>query len=148
MKKYLALIALILLTGCSHQAPRTEPPAAPIKAVWPEPTPKPAAKPSYSAEGLASFYGNNHHGQRTASGEKLNNQELTAAHRELPFGTHVKVTNLKNQREVVVRINDRGPFSKGRIIDLSQAAAKELDMIRAGVAPVLVESLMLEPSEP
>ncbi|WP_070884356.1 septal ring lytic transglycosylase RlpA family protein [Pseudomonas argentinensis] len=95
----------------------------------------------YRAEGKASYYGKAHHGNRTASGERFNQNALTAAHRTLPFGTMVKVTNLNNDRSVVVRINDRGPFARGRIIDVSRKAAESLDMIRSGVVPVRVESL-------
>lgn len=95
----------------------------------------------YKAEGKASYYGSRHHGKRTASGERFDQHALTAAHRTLPFGTRVKVTNLNNDRTVVVRINDRGPHVRGRIIDLSREAAERLDMLRAGVAPVRVESL-------
>jgi rare lipoprotein A len=95
----------------------------------------------YKAEGKASYYGSRHHGKRTASGERFDQHALTAAHRTLPFGTRVKVTNLNNDRTVVVRINDRGPHVRGRIIDLSREAAERLGMLRAGVAPVRVESL-------
>ncbi|MFV3307317.1 septal ring lytic transglycosylase RlpA family protein [Pseudomonas sp. NY15181] len=95
----------------------------------------------YRAEGTASYYGKAHHGKRTASGERFNLNALTAAHRTLPFGTRVKVTNLNNGRSVVVRINDRGPFGRGRIIDLSRAAAEQLNMLRTGTAPVRLESL-------
>lgn len=95
----------------------------------------------YRAEGTASYYGKAHHGKRTASGERFNQNALTAAHRTLPFGTRVKVTNLDNGRSVVVRINDRGPFGRGRIIDLSRAAAEQLNMLRSGTAPVRLEGL-------
>ena len=88
--------------------------------------------------GQASWYGDPYHGRTTASGEIYDMNDLTAAHRTLPFGTRVEVTNLNNGRSVVVRINDRGPFKKGRIIDLSRSAARELDMIEAGVVPVKV----------
>src|SRR5687767_1435960 len=76
--------------------------------------------------GIASYYGSAHQGRKTASGERFDMNKLTAAHRTLPFGQKVRVTNLGNQRSVIVRINDRGPFVRGRIIDLSQAAAQEL----------------------
>ena len=76
--------------------------------------------------GLASWYGPRFHGKRTASGERFNTQAMTAAHKTLPFGTQVRVKSLSTGKEVVVRINDRGPFIKGRIIDLSNAAAKAL----------------------
>lgn len=92
-------------------------------------------------QGKASYYGTRHHGRKTASGEPFNKHALTAAHRTLPFGSRVRVTNLSNQKSVVVRINDRGPYAKGRIIDLSEQAARELNMIRAGVARVKVERL-------
>lgn len=95
----------------------------------------------YSAEGKASYYGAKHHGKRTASGEKFDQHQLTAAHRSLPFGTRVRVTNLSNDKTVVVRINDRGPYARGRIIDVSRKAAQQLDMLRVGVAPVRLQSL-------
>lgn len=91
--------------------------------------------------GLASWYGPGFHGGRTASGESFNSNGLTAAHRSLPFGTKVKVTNLNNGRSVVVRINDRGPHSGGRLIDLSAGAARLIGVVRSGVAPVLLEVL-------
>lgn len=90
-------------------------------------------------EGEASWYGGQYHGRQTASGEIFNTYDLTAAHKTLPFGTEVEVTNLDNGKTVVVRINDRGPFIEGRIIDLSYGAANRLDMIRAGVARVRIE---------
>lgn len=91
--------------------------------------------------GMASWYGPGFHGRQSASGERFNQNALTAAHRNLPFGTKVRVTNLNNGRSVVVRINDRGPYAGGRIIDLSAAAAKMLGMIQSGVAPVEVQVL-------
>ena len=99
------------------------------------------ATPVAGVQGMASYYGTRHHGRKTASGERFNQHAMTAAHRTLPFGTRVRVTNLNNQKSVIVRINDRGPYAKGRIIDLSAEAARELNMIRAGVAPVRVERL-------
>jgi len=90
--------------------------------------------------GKAVYYSSVYHGRKTASGEIYNETELTAAHRTLPFGTQVKVTNLKNGKSVVVKVNDRGPFGKKeRIIDLSLAAAGKIDMIKAGVVDVLLE---------
>lgn len=89
--------------------------------------------------GVASYYGIPYHGRRTASGEIFNMNDLTAAHPNLPFGTKVKVTHVDSQRSVVVRINDRGPFVPGRVIDLSKAAAVELGMIQTGLAPVKIE---------
>ena len=91
--------------------------------------------------GKASWYGPGFHGRLTANGERYNQNALTAAHKNLRFGTKVKVTNLKNGRSVVVRINDRGPFIKDRVIDLSAAAARSLNMVRSGVAPVKITIL-------
>ena len=91
--------------------------------------------------GLASFYGPEFRDQRTANGERFDPGDLTAAHRTLPFGTHVKVTNLDNGRHVIVRINDRGPYAKGRVLDLSRAAARKLGFVREGVARVRLEVL-------
>ena len=91
--------------------------------------------------GLASYYGDKFNGNPTASGEIFDQSDYTAAHISLPFGTKIKVTNLDNNRSVVVRINDRGPFVTGRILDLSKAAAEKLDMIRSGVVSVEVEVL-------
>jgi len=89
--------------------------------------------------GMASWYGGRHHGGPTASGERFDKNAMTAAHRTLRMGTRVRVTRIKNGRVVVVRINDRGPYSKGRIIDLSEAAARQLDMIEDGIAKVKLE---------
>jgi rare lipoprotein A len=93
-----------------------------------------ALKPVHAETGIAAFYG----GGRTASGEVSGPNGLTAAHRTLPFGTKVLVTNVRNGRTVLVRINDRGPYGRGRIIDLSRAAARELDMISVGTTRVSV----------
>ncbi|WP_423149557.1 septal ring lytic transglycosylase RlpA family protein [Rubrolithibacter danxiaensis] len=89
--------------------------------------------------GKASFYASKFNGRRTSSGEKFRSSKRTAAHRTLPFGTKVKVTNLKNGKSVKVRINDRGPFVAGRIIDLSRKAARKIDMINAGVVSVKIQ---------
>jgi rare lipoprotein A len=92
-------------------------------------------------KGEASYYADAFHGRKTASGERFDMHGMTAAHRKLPFGTRVRVTNLNNGREVVVRINDRGPYAGGRVIDVSKAAARKLEMIGPGVVPVKVEVL-------
>jgi rare lipoprotein A len=94
-----------------------------------------------SFQGMASWYGYDGSGNKTASGERYNPEGLTAAHRSLPMGTKIRVTNTRNGRSVVVRINDRGPFIRGRIIDLSAGAARLLGMISSGVAPVSLEVL-------
>jgi rare lipoprotein A len=90
-------------------------------------------------QGTASYYGADFAGRRTASGERFDPQALTAAHPDLPFGTLVRVTNLENGRSVTVRINDRGPFTGGRIVDVSWGAARELGMLRSGVARVRLD---------
>ena len=89
--------------------------------------------------GRSSYYGKKFHGRKTANGEVFNMYKLTAAHRVLPLGTMAKVTNLSNGRWVVVKVNDRGPFIEGRILDLSYAAALELEMVKAGTAEVMIE---------
>jgi rare lipoprotein A len=100
----------------------------------------PAAPRAGAVEtGIASWYGPPYHGRRAASGEIYDMEKLTAAHRTLPFNTWVEVTNLTNGKKVRVRITDRGPFVRGRIIDLSRAAAREIDMVGAGVAKVRLE---------
>jgi rare lipoprotein A len=120
----LTLVAILPGAGCARPArePQVGRPSRP-----------------YTQEGVASWYGKKFHGRRTASGERYDMHELTAAHRTLPFGTRVRVTNLDNGRKVVVRINDRGPFIKGRVIDLSYAAARQVGMVNAGVARVRLE---------
>lgn len=89
--------------------------------------------------GKASYYSKKWTGRRTASGERVHHDSMTCAHRKYPFGTLLRVTNQKNGRQVVVRVNDRGPYGRGRIIDLSWGAAKAIDMLAAGVVPVAVE---------
>jgi rare lipoprotein A len=108
--------------GLRHRAPASRPPA-----------PRPDA-PAQTGE--ASWYGPQHHGKRTASGEVYDMNKLTAAHRTLPLGTRVRVTNIENGRSVDVRINDRGPFVDGRVIDLSRAAAERLGALGEGVVRV------------
>ncbi|MDY6854767.1 MAG: septal ring lytic transglycosylase RlpA family protein [Thermodesulfobacteriota bacterium] len=120
------LLILILLCSCASHKPLSYPP-----------------KPSYRAKqiGIASWYGSDFHGKKTSSGEIYNMYDLTAAHKTLPLGTYVRVTNLNNKRSAKVKINDRGPFIKGRIIDLSYTAAKKIDMVESGTAKVKVEIL-------
>lgn len=126
------VVALALVTWACGGAPREAPP--------PHTGPAPAVQ-----RGLATFYGVEQQGGPTASGERFDRNQLTAAHRTLPLGTRVRVTNTRNGRSVEVRINDRGPYGgHGRIIDLSEAAARRLDMIDAGVVPVVVEVLPAE----
>jgi rare lipoprotein A len=103
--------------------------------------PRPSGAIESSETGQASYYGDEFEGRRTASGERYELDHLTAAHRTLPFGTRVRVTNLENDKDVEVVINDRGPHKKGRIVDLSRRAAHEIDMIKAGVARVRLDVL-------
>jgi hypothetical protein len=128
------------------------PPPAPtrvrvtLKPLPPVPMPPPAPLPEMwegrgKCEGVASFYAGKFLGRRTANGELYTGRKLTAAHRVLPFGTYVKVTNLENGLDVIVRINDRGPYIAGRVIDLSPAAARKLHMTKQGVVKVRLETV-------
>jgi rare lipoprotein A len=103
------------------------------------------AQQVFMQKGTASFYADHFQGRQTANGDRYNKNELTAAHKTLSFGSKVKVTNLENQKSVIVTINDRGPFIKGRIIDLSRKAAEALDIVRAGTGKVEIE--VIEGSE-
>lgn len=111
---HFVLLLVFLLSGCGLTAPRRQ-------------------------RGIASWYGPGFYGNQTANQEIFDPTQLTAAHRKLPFGTYVRVTRLDNEKSVVVRINDRGPFIRRRIIDLTETAAREIDMLDDGIAPVLVE---------
>lgn len=125
--KLSGLLLLLMLQACGSTPSASAPVSGPVVV--------------NTQQGKASYYGARHHGRKTASGERFNKHALTAAHRTLPFGTLVRVTNMNNQKAIVVRINDRGPYAKGRIIDLSEQAARELNMVRAGVAAVKIEQL-------
>jgi rare lipoprotein A len=134
----LMFVAAMLLAGCSHRPAHVNTPLAP-------------ARIGTTETGVASWYGFPYHGRHAASGEVYDMQQLTAAHRTLPFQTWVEVTNLSNGKQVDVRINDRGPFVKGRIVDLSQAAARDIDMLRAGTARVRLKVIApphIEPQQP
>ena len=126
--------ALALLAGCSTVTP----PPSPV----PGPAPSPPAE-GYEEVGVASWYGAQHHGKRTASGELFDMNQLTAAHRSLPFGTRLRVTNRDNNQSTEVRINDRGPFVKGRILDVSYAAARQLGALGSGTFPVRLRVVAL-----
>jgi peptidoglycan lytic transglycosylase len=129
----LATGVLLMFTACGGKR---------VPVASPTGTPARVAPADSELEGLASYYAEPYHGRRTANGEVFDSyQELTAAHRTLPFNTVVKVTNQTNGREVEVRINDRGPFVNGRVIDLSLKAAREIDLVRAGLAPVKLKVL-------
>ena len=129
----LALVALALAAGCA----KTVPPTSTVREVSGG-----ARRDVISTQqGNASWYGREQHGHLTANGERFDMYALTAAHLRLRMHTRVRVINLRNGRSVVVRINDRGPYSGRRIIDVSFAAAKQLQMIEAGVVPVRLEVL-------
>ena len=132
-----ALILVALAAGCArtHKAPPT---AAPAPAVSPQVARALPPEPRALQTGKASWYGDAHHGRKTASGETFDMNALTAAHRTLPLGTRVLVTNLANGRSIEVRINDRGPVVSDRIIDLSFAAARALGGVGAGVFRVRI----------
>lgn len=130
------LLAVVLIAGCAASRPRV--PVEPGRSVRAA-SHEGGERPTRVQTGMASWYGGEHAGSRTASGERFDPGALTAAHRTLPFGTRVRVTNLANDRSVVVRINDRGPFRKTRILDVSRAAATELRMIGSGTAKVRLE---------
>lgn len=103
---------------------------------------------NYEEVGIASWYGPGFHGQKTSNGEKYNMEDYTAAHKNLPLPSFVKVTNLANNKSVIVRVNDRGPFHQNRILDLSKAAARDLDVIRPGTAKIKVELIKVKSSKP
>ncbi|HEX2227518.1 MAG TPA: septal ring lytic transglycosylase RlpA family protein [Candidatus Binatia bacterium] len=134
----------VFLHGCAlmHETPNPLGTPASVTNVV-RPSPPKIDRPPKMEVGHASWYGPKFHGKKTASGVIFDQQEFTAAHRNLPLGSRVRVTNLENAKFVEVEINDRGPFVPGRIIDLSRAAAKELGMLEDGVTPVRVEVLSL-----
>ncbi len=147
---YLILICTCLVFwgyGCASDAPISQPPPPskpgqpkPYKVLgkWYQPLPH---SEGFRQRGLASWYGRDFHGKKTSNGEIYNMYAMTAAHKTLPLGTHVQVYNLENNRKAVVRINDRGPFVRGRIIDLSYTAAKEIGIVGPGTARVEVVAL-------
>jgi len=131
------------LAGCATQT-TPAPPAPPPPA--PPPPQTSTEQPFFTDSGLASFYGGAQDGNTTASGERFNQNHFTAAHRTLAFGTVVRVTNMANGRMVKVSINDRGPHVKNRIIDLSTAAARALDIRKDGIAQVRLEAFTSDQS--
>ncbi len=144
---------VLLMSACSKPAPAVGPQGAPQVSssggIYKIGAPytvagrryTPRVQPNYRAEGLASWYGPKFHGKRTANGEIFDQYALTAAHKTLPLPSKVRVTNLDNGRQLVVRVNDRGPFIGDRIIDLSRRSARLLGVEKAGVAPVRLELL-------
>jgi rare lipoprotein A len=134
LRARLALVlAPLVLASCAQVSPRQESTKETLLSC-------PQAR-RYQEVGTASWYGREHHGRRTASGQAFNMYGLTAAHRTLPFGSRIRVTNVGNGRSVVVTVNDRGPFIKGRFLDVSYRAARDLDFVRAGITRVKVQSV-------
>jgi rare lipoprotein A len=136
----------ILLIGAAGMWPKL--PAMPRSAIVAVPLAPPPAAPSEGKQapegdqtGVASWYGDHWQGRTTASGQPFDDRKLTAAHRTLPLNTRVRVTNLKTGRSVEVTITDRGPYTDGRVIDLSKAAAKKLGMVKEGLVPVRIQNV-------
>jgi rare lipoprotein A len=135
---FLALFPALALAGCAHRPVARRPAPPPL----PPPPPaemQPAVPGQYVEQGVASWYGVPFNGHRTSNGEIYDMYQFTAAHRTLPFDSVVRVTNLRNSKQTEVRINDRGPFVENRVIDLSLAAARALDMVGTGTAQVRIE---------
>ena len=129
LQRLLSLVLVAALAGCATGPAPRDAGGAPAVAV---------DEAEVIERGMASWYGDRHHGRRTANGEAFDMNALTAAHRTLPFGTRVRVLNPGTGASVVVRINDRGPYAQGRIIDLSRAAAERLGLLREGVGAVVL----------
>lgn len=138
------LLLLFFLISCSvpkKQLPLTTGHTRPYKIgkKWYHPVEQ--VHKGYKEQGIASWYGEDFHGKKTSNGEIYDMYALTAAHKTLPLGTYVRVTNLHNKQAVVVKINDRGPFVKGRIVDLSYRGAQAIDIVESGTAPVELKAL-------
>lgn len=140
-----SLIIFFIFTGCSRTIKSSPPPSVPgeprpyqINGVWYQPR---SSAEGFKQKGLASWYGGKFHGRKTANGETYDMHGVSAAHKTLPFNTYVRVYNLDNGKELDVRINDRGPFVKNRIIDLSYTAAKMLGVVGPGTARVKIAAL-------
>jgi rare lipoprotein A len=136
---------ILIFVACSGQSYAPAPPTSPgqpkpyrVNGRWYQPI---SHARGFEQEGVASWYGRKFHGRKTSSGETYNMYAVTAAHKTLPLGTYVRVRNLRNGKVLDVRINDRGPFARGRIIDLSYTAAKTLGVVGPGTAPVKITAL-------
>jgi rare lipoprotein A len=137
-----AIVALLLFLSCTASprfGQRTGASDRPSATNSPSPTTSSTSKALLTLEGIASYYADAFHGKQAANGEMFNMNDLVAAHRTLPFGTRLRVTNTANGKSVVVRIIDRGPYVEGRILDLSLGAAKVIDMVASGTARVRIE---------
>jgi len=147
MKKTIFAILVIFFAGCTqryvtevYETPGVSKGTQKVYSVNGEVYyPKKTVPLGWTQRGIASWYGPNFHGKYTSNGEIYNMYALTAAHKTLPMNTVLKVTNLNNHKSVIVRVNDRGPFVKGRIIDLSYAAGKKIGLDKTGTAPVIIE---------
>jgi rare lipoprotein A len=142
----LSCSAMVFLAGCAStprfsgkKEPRTNEHKPSAQAE--QPNQQSSGKVLLTLEGIVSYYAHDFHGKQTSNGETFDMNALTAAHRTFPFGTTVRVTSFENNKTVVVRVNDRGPFIDGRIMDLSLGAAKEIDLIRTGTARARLEVL-------
>jgi rare lipoprotein A len=134
-----AAFIAVALCGCGHKSKVATAPTPRPSAPHAHAAPAIPAPPGTTEEGLASWYGPPYHGRQAADGEIYDMEKLTAAHRTMPFNTWVRVTNMTNGRTVDVRITDRGPFVDGRIIDLSKAAARQIELLGPGVGPVRLQ---------
>lgn len=145
----LCIACLISLVGCGKKhiaspqghSTRTKAKASGSYTVWGKRYKTLASSEGFVQYGKASWYGKKFHGRKTANGERYDMYGMTAAHKNLPFGTILRVTNMKNKRSVVVRVNDRGPFVEGRVIDLTHSAAQKLEMLGPGVVSVKLEAI-------
>jgi rare lipoprotein A len=144
------LVVALIFIGCSstprfaERSTHSQAPSIPKEhdsTLSAQPERSPSDRPLLTLEGVASYYADDFHGKQTSNGETFDMNSLTAAHRTFPFGTKIRVTNLENAKTVVVRVNDRGPFKEGRMIDLSRGAAQALDLVRTGTARVRLEVL-------
>jgi rare lipoprotein A len=145
MKRIIILLFTLYFSAiCIQEHTAAQPAPIPVPVPVPAPVPAPIPVPMgeyFRQDGVASWYGYEFEGRPTASGEIYNSSQFTAAHPTLPFGTILLVTNRQNNRQVAVKVNDRGPFVAGRIIDLSRAAAEQLDMLITGTAPVSIDKI-------
>ena len=136
-------VLAVIAAGCAQQPTTPEPPPPAVQPATPPtpptPTPKSENEGAFTQRGRVSLYGNYFAGRKTASGDTFDPEAMTMAHRTLPFGTLVRVTNVENQRSVVVTVNDRGPYVAGRIADLSLGAARKLGMVADGVIDAILE---------
>jgi rare lipoprotein A len=139
LQRFVILIIVMLLCGCGAKTATIKQDSQKSYTVFGKIYyPMKEVSPGFSQKGIASWYGPGFHGKKTSSGETYDMHAMTAAHSVFPLNTLVKVTNLNNDKEIIVRVNDRGPFVNDRVIDLSLAAARDIGMVQCGTAPVRV----------